>query len=522
MRRIILFLMLFSFGLPAVAQVYWPKDSEVIDGMNLSMVQSMFETAFQGLHERSLEPVSPGALVEEALSSFERFLPGIKIKVAGNRVLLSIRGNVVGNFPSPEDPNDMRAWSRLMAVIILNIRHHDPELLSAHPEQLYYLVFTKLASVIDPYAKYLYPKQSMGRAGSAALANTSIGISYRRTKAGLQILSVFEQSPAFLQGLAEGDVITHINNKDVTKMFDEEIETTFHGRTNTMVSLTYRDYINGLPKEVTLRRTSFIPSVIDLKILNNKAMIIVHNMTLNTKTLVQEAIIHAYNENEELDGVILDLRGNSGGLLSQGVELADMFLDAGTICTTRGRHADANQVYKATPGDLLNGRPMVVLIDQTTASSAELLAMALQENGRAVIVGSPSKGKGTVQTSVTLPNQAQLIFSWARVFSGEEQFLDKRGVLPIVCTSSVGTLKDAQKMLANIQRGDFNVPIAKWRTLPATQMDEIAKIRQACAPSKHDEDFMSFTVTLAEAILDDEKAYQTLLEKTLVVPEEEQ
>ncbi len=512
MRRII-FATILLLSSTLNAQKYWPSDSQTIDGLNLEAVAEIYTVALQDLYEKSLVEVPAEKLTSQAIRGFAQFLPNIRATVAGSRVMLEARGKVIGNFPAPDDKNDMNAWGHLIATMLLNIRHYDKELVSSHPEQLYYSTLTSLASVVDPYAQYIYPKKAFTKTGSAKLISTSIGISYRRDKnKNIQVLSVFENSPAFLKGMADGDTITKINGKNVTSMYDEEVETAFHGKTNAFVQLSYIDFVSRKTKDVTLRRASFISSPIDLKILpGGFAQIIIHDFSINTKELVQEAIVHAYNSNDELYGVILDLRGNSGGLLEQAVEIADMFLDSGVIAQTKGRHKSANNVYKAKKGDLINGRPMVVLVDQTTASAAEILALSLQQLGRAVVIGTPTFGKGAVQTASDLPNGAKLIFTWAEVYDREGNFLDKRGVLPVICTSSIKDLQAQYDMVENIKSKRFNSPVLQWQYLPAEKMDEIQKIRQGCKPSDLSEDNIAFTQSLALSILGDKELYKKLM-----------
>ncbi|MDR1698385.1 MAG: S41 family peptidase [Prevotellaceae bacterium] len=160
---------------------------------------------------------------------------------------------------------------------------------------------------------------------------------------------------------------------------------------------------------------------------------------------------------------------------------------------------------------MVNGRPMVVLVDQTTASAAEVLALALQQNGRAVVIGTPTTGKGSVQTASDLPNGAKLIFSWAKVYDKHGNFLERRGVLPVICTSSIKDLQSQFDMFENIRNKKFSSPVLDWQFLPKDKMDEIEKIRQGCKPSDLSEDNTEFTQSLAISILNDKEVYKKLL-----------
>lgn len=149
-----------------------------------------------------------------------------------------------------------------------------------------------------------------------------------------------------------------------------------------------------------------------------------------------ENIRRTLSENPDCTSVILDLRGNPGGLLSEAVEVSGLFLDRGSVIAyTRGRSGDSDKYYVADGGDILNGRPLVVLIDGQTASSAEVMAAALREQGRAVLAGTRSYGKGTVQKLIPLENDSSMALTDAYFYTPSEQKIDRVGILPDVCLS---------------------------------------------------------------------------------------
>ena len=149
-----------------------------------------------------------------------------------------------------------------------------------------------------------------------------------------------------------------------------------------------------------------------------------------------ENIRRTLSENPDCTSVILDLRGNPGGLLSEAVEVSGLFLDRGSVIAyIRGRSGDSDKYYVADGGDILNGRPLVVLIDGQTASSAEVMAAALREQGRAVLAGTRSYGKGTVQKLISLENDSSMALTDAYFYTPSEQKIDRVGILPDVCLS---------------------------------------------------------------------------------------
>jgi carboxyl-terminal processing protease len=211
-----------------------------------------------------------------------------------------------------------------------------------------------------------------------------------------------------------------------------------------------------------------------------------------------------------LKGIVLDLRGNPGGLLDQAVAVADAFLRKGPIVSTRGRHPESVQRFSATGRDLANGMPMVVLINGRSASAAEIVAAALQDRGRAVLVGSNSYGKGTVQNITRLPNEGELILTWSRFYAPSGYALDSLGILPNICTS---TLKAApgpdlrQRMLESI--GPATNVLIMWRTLTGHDKARRTALRGKCP--KHSET-PEIDIKIAREILEDRRLYARTLD----------
>jgi len=160
-------------------------------------------------------------------------------------------------------------------------------------------------------------------------------------------------------------------------------------------------------------------------------------------SLIDEA---THDPGGRLKGVILDLRGNPGGLLHESIKVADLFLDAGPVIATRGRHPDSIQSYEARGRDVLAALPMVVLIDGGSASAAEIVAAALRDRGRALVIGTDSYGKGSVQSVVALPNKGELIVTWSRFVSPSGRVLEGRGISPTICTSGMNGGRAAPHM----------------------------------------------------------------------------
>lgn len=204
-----------------------------------------------------------------------------------------------------------------------------------------------------------------------------------------------------------------------------------------------------------------------------------------TRTLIQ-AVRRAKQElGPELAGLVLDLRDNPGGLLDQAVEVSDLFMNSGRIVTTLGRHPDSHQRFDATEGDIVDGLPIVVLVNGSSASASEIVAAALQDSGRAVVAGTTSFGKGTVQTVIRMPNQGELTLTWARFHAPSGYAIHHLGVLPSVCTAE-GDAADA--ILMALKNGRVSpLPIALRNSASPEDQPALDRLRAVCPARKTDE-----------------------------------
>jgi carboxyl-terminal processing protease len=157
-----------------------------------------------------------------------------------------------------------------------------------------------------------------------------------------------------------------------------------------------------------------------------------------TQQLLQHLDAARARAPSRLRGIVLDLRGDAGGLLDQAVSLADIFIHGGPIAATTGRHPASRQLFEASGDGPVADMPIVVLINGGSASASEIVAAALQDAGRAVVVGSSSFGKGTVQTVAPLPNGGELTLTWAVLLAPSGYPLNRHGVVPTLCTSDLG------------------------------------------------------------------------------------
>jgi len=229
----------------------------------------------------------------------------------------------------------------------------------------------------------------------------------------------------------------------------------------------------------------------------------------STTQRLAEGLAEAQRQtNGRLAGIVLDLRGNPGGLLDQAVSLAGLFIHDGPIASTVGRHPASHQYFAAAGDSVAPHLPIVVLINGGSASASEIVAAALQDTGRAVVVGTSSYGKGTVQTVLRLPNDGELIVTWARLVTPSGYFLQTHGVVPTLCTADLGD--DANGLETGLQRVAASVPGAGPALRPRAALDERAwaELRGSCPP-RHARP--AIDLKLAERMLADPRLYSEAL-----------
>ncbi len=213
-----------------------------------------------------------------------------------------------------------------------------------------------------------------------------------------------------------------------------------------------------------------------------------------------------------LRGIVLDLRSNPGGLLDQAVSLSDVFISKGPIVSTVGRHPASHQFFEASGDSMAPQIPTVVLINGGSASSSEIVAAALQDVGRAVVVGSSSYGKGTVQTVLRLPNDGELTLTWAQLVAPSGYFLHQHGVVPTLCTSDLGD--DENSIQVALQRTNVSAPLTP-RSRASLDENAWSQLRRSCPARQGDHEI---DVKVAKRLLSDPVLYSQAVHAISATP----
>ncbi|WP_347243598.1 S41 family peptidase [Thermogutta sp.] len=284
---------------------------------------------------------------------------------------------------------------------------------------------------LDPYSAFLTPAQLSDLYSQIEGNFVGLGVELRPQEDALIVLRVIAGSPAEKSGVRAGDRIVAVDGQKVRDVSPDRAAELLKGPEGTSVSLEIVDR-DGRIRSVSVIRTRVeVPSVTDVRILDNRAKIGYFRLLSFQRTTAHD-VETALNllEAQGMRSLIIDLRGNPGGLLGAAVETADLFLTGGTIVSTQGRNSEENLVYTAQEVRKC-AVPLVVLIDHESASAAEIFAGALQDQGRGTIVGTPSYGKGSIQGIFPLTiSGAGLRLTTARFFSPRGQPYAGRGVIP--------------------------------------------------------------------------------------------
>ena len=289
-----------------------------------------------------------------------------------------------------------------------------------------------MVSGLDPHSAYLTTEEHRELQEGTSGEFGGLGIEITAEDGLIRIITPLDDSPAYDAGLLPGDLVTRVDGESVRDLTATEAAKRIRGHPGTAVTLTILREGEEGPLEFTVVRDIVeIASVKSELIEPGFARIRVSRFQTQTGARLLEAIRRVEEANGgPLAGAVLDLRNNPGGILSGAVSVADAFLDDGLIVYTEGRDPDSREEYYAKPSDFLSGVPIVALVNGGSASAAEIVAGALQDRRRAVIAGSRTFGKGSVQTIVSLDDGSALKLTTSRYYTPSGHSIQARGIIP--------------------------------------------------------------------------------------------
>jgi len=314
-----------------------------------------------------------------------------------------------------------------------------------------------LLSGLDPHSTYLNPESFRDMQVQTRGEFGGLGIEVTMEDGVVKVVSPIENTPAEKAGVLPGDYITHLDNESIQGLTLEEAVKKMRGLVNTPIVLTIVRKGAAKPFDVRIVRDRIRINPVRAEVEGDVGYIRIKQFSEQTSDELEKAVAKLKKEiGANLKGYIVDLRNNPGGLLDQAIAVSDAFLEQGAIVLTRGRNLTETQRSNAKPGDITDGKPIVVLINGGSASASEIVAGALQDHKRAVIVGTRSFGKGSVQTIIPLgAGNGAIRLTTARYYTPSGRSIQAKGVDPTYVVEQ--ELPEELKQQAGPPRGEASL-----------------------------------------------------------------
>jgi carboxyl-terminal processing protease len=476
-----------------------------------SRAVEVFAAGFSGVADKYIDTIPVEDLAFDGMRGLGSIDPGLTVKRVDNDVALFASGREAARIPAPA-AGDVGGWAKAAVDISVAARDASGDLKAADGEAIYEAVFDGVLSRLDIFSRYAGAEEARrNRAKRDGFGG--IGVRYKFEEGLPVIAEVLADSPAEGAGIQPGDRITRVDGVSIKGMDKRLISEKLRGPIHTLVEVTIER--PGVPQPISVSMARGHIFNVTVTETHKDGIIYLRIRSFNQDT--SRALATALDNGraavgDRLKGLILDLRGNPGGLLKQSVKVADLLLTQGQIVSTRGRHADSIHNYEAGGRDLAGGLPVIVLVDGKSASAAEIVAAALQDRERAVVVGTASFGKGSVQTVIRLPNDGEITLTWSRLYAPSGYMLHGLGVLPAICTSGApatvpekaadGAADLLKRVMANRASGEKT--LSAWRVSGAFDDAKRNRLREACPSQRRPDDL---EVEVARRLLENKALY---------------
>jgi len=321
---------------------------------------------------------------------------------------------------------------KLIDAAIAGVQAKEPAPASMPAAALVEAALDSMTASLDPHSAYLNPEELRESEMVTSGEFGGLGIQVTQEEGRIKVISPIEGTPADRAGLKPGDVISAIDGKPVDGMTLRDAVNAMRGEPGSRIRLgIQRD--DDPPFEVAITRAVITIEPLRWRLEGNVGYLRIVSFNEKVADGVETAIAEMKrNTGGKLQGLVIDLRNNPGGLLDQSLAVSDEFLQSGTIVSIRGRELGSDRTFRAERGDLIDGLPIVVLINAGSASASEIVAAALQDHQRATVIGTRSFGKGSVQTVMRLPVEGALKLTTALYYTPSGEAIQARGVIPDV------------------------------------------------------------------------------------------
>ena len=286
---------------------------------------------------------------------------------------------------------------------------------------------------LDPHSSYLSPEDASAMRVQTRGEFGGLGIEVTQEDGFVKVVSPIDGTPADAAGVQAGDFITHVDGESVLGLTLDEAVELMRGPVGSEIIITVVREGQAEPFDVSIIRDTIKLTAVRSRLEGDSVILRVTTFNDQTFSNLEAGLAEQVEEAgglENINGIVLDLRNNPGGLLNQAIKVSDAFLDKGEIVSTRGRNPEEGDRFNATAGDLAEGKPIVVLINGGSASASEIVAGALQDHRRAIVVGTKSFGKGSVQTVMPLRGDAAMRLTTSRYYTPSGRSIQALGISP--------------------------------------------------------------------------------------------
>jgi len=327
------------------------------------------------------------------------------------------------------------------------------------PGDLIEAAINGMLTSLDPHSSYLSPKDAAKMREQTRGEFGGLGIEVTQEEGFVKVVSPIDGTPAAEAGIEAGDFITHVDGESLLGLQLDDAVEMMRGPVGSEIMITVVREGEGEPFDVSIVRDTIQLTAVKARTVGETAVLRLTTFNEQTYPKMKEGLekqIEAAGGIDGINGIVLDMRNNPGGLLNQAIAVSDAFLEEGEIVSTRGRDLEDGDRVNATPGDLSMGKPIVVLINGGSASASEIVAGALQDHRRAIVIGTKSFGKGSVQTVMPLRGDGAMRLTTARYYTPSGRSIQALGVSPDIVVAQPPTKPESEE--------DENLPARPLRS----------------------------------------------------------
>jgi carboxyl-terminal processing protease len=473
-------------------------------GFDVDALTSVQTEAIDFMLPRTLEAVTAAQLAMWGLGGLTTMDPSLIAVIQEKRIQLFQGGRSI--YDVTVQGTEAAPWAQAAAKIAAAGYIASRAMRQAGQAAITKALLDQMLTHLDPYSRYIPPIDAVGDR-DRRVGHAGIGVTLVQHGRSVTVRDVIIGSPGALAGIMPGDVIQWVDGHTALNRDRVAVDALLNGPEGTELRMGWVNR-DGTSRGATLTRVMIPPETVFPQRIGDNALIQITGFSQTTDEHVIQVIRENLRGPRPITGIILDLRGNRGGLLRSSVATANTFLPAGVVVRSAGRAPETNRVWLSGSGELAKDVRVVVLVDGGTASAAEILAAALQDRGRAVVIGSSTFGKGVVQTIDPLPDGGELFLTWSRILAPSGWPIQSLGVMPQICMSRG---EDAvRRQLASLADGTLDMETALKRhraaRAPLTP-DQIVAIRERCPAADPSTD----DVTTAQKLLENPAEYAAAL-----------